>query len=423
MTLRDRLIRLLRWSEKYTKTDMVYLFTAGAWTNFDLAIQSVLSLLLSVALANTLAPAAYGLYQYLVAIAGLVAAVSLSGMNIAVTQAVARGYEGVLRASVRIQLRWAIVPAILSAAGALYYFTQAQPGIGLGLVAIALFTPLVQTFNTYVAFLDGKQEFRAFFFLRLVANLVYYAAMFAALPFIRSGALFIVINVIASAAGNFYAYRATLRRFKPNDKVDPAALSYGKHLSILNGFSAAMSQLDSVLVFHFLGAAPLAIYSLATLIPERVAGFFTFVELASLPKFANSPLAYIRANLIGKIGRLALAGIIVAVCYALAAPLLFHLLFPAYARAIPFTQGYAAIIAIGGVTSLSQITLYAKRFTREIYVFSIVQPILLVGLQIPLLLTYGIWGMVVARLISGTIGIALSLWFTYHPLAPPLADA
>ena len=413
---KDRLYRFLRWTEKYTKTDMVYLASSGWWLNLDLVIQSALSLGLSIALANLLSPTVYGTYQYLVAIAALVAALCLSGMNNAVTQAVARGFDGVLRASVRFQLRWAVIPGTLTLAGAAYYFLHAQNEIAFGLVAIALVTPLVQTFNTYVAYLNGKKEFRSMFWLKLVANLFYYVPMFAVLPFVHDAAILIAVNVLFTAAGNFYAYRKTLARFKPSNESEPGAVRYGAHLSVMSGFGTIMHQLDSVLVFHFLGPVDLAVYALATLLPERIASFSGFIGSASLPKFANHPLSYIRAHLGSKLVRIAAASVVMALLYVLFAPLIFHVLFPAYFAAISYTRGYALIIVITSISNVTSVMLYAKRLTREIYALGIVQPILLVGLQIPLLLVYGLWGMIIARLVSDSVGVLLMLWFTYHPL-------
>jgi O-antigen/teichoic acid export membrane protein len=408
--------RWLRWTERYTKTDMVYLAGAGWWLNLDLVFQSLLSLILSIALANLLEPTVYGIYQYLVAISVLVAALCLSGMNNAVAQAVARGYEGVLRASVRFQLRWAVVPAVLTLAVAGYYFFHAQNEIAWGLVAVALFTPLLQTFNTYAAFLTGKKAFKDAFWLKLIANLFYYVPMFAVLPFVGDAAVLVAVNVFFTAAGNYYAYRKTLSRFSPNGAIDPETLRYGTHLSVMNGFGTVMHQLDSVLVFHFLGPVNLAVYALATLLPERIAGFSGFITSATLPKFANQPLAYIRAHLFGKLGRMAIAGILIALLYALCAPLIFRFLFPMYVSAIPYTEFYAMEIALLSISNLANVTLYAKKFTREMYALGIIQPILLVGLQLPLLLFFGIWGMLVARLISDAIGILLAIGFTFRPL-------
>jgi O-antigen/teichoic acid export membrane protein len=407
--LHSILVRFLRWSERYTKTDMVYLANVGWWTNLTLILTSFGGLLISIVFANFLSPQTYGVYQYLLALSGLVAAISLSGMNTAVTQAAARGYEGVLRAAVRAQFQWAIIPALVSVAGSLYYFAHGTIELGIGLLAIALLTPFVNAFNTYGAFLAGKREFRSDFYFTASISIVYYASMFFVALFFKDAAVLITVNLGVNALGMGYAYWRTLAKYKKNDELDPKAVSYGKHLSVLSAFGIILTQLDSILVFHFLGAAQLAVYAFSTLIPERVASLFNFIGLASLPKFANQPLEYIQKNIVPKILRIAAAGVVVALFYAVLAPLLFHILFSRYVAAISYTQLYAPIIALTAVLNTVQTTFAAKRLTKEIYVLGLVQPVLLVGLQIPFLLAYGILGMLVARMTSDLIGIVLSL--------------
>lgn len=418
--MKKRLISFLRWSERYTKTDMVYLATTGWWLNLNVVIMSVLSLLMSIIFANLLSPAAYGMYQYLLSLSVLVAAISLAGMNTAVAQAVARGYEGVLRTAVRTQLKWAVVPVSLSIATAIYYFLHGNIELGIGLTAIALFTPLSNAFNTYVGLLEGKREFRQMFRLGNLTNIISYASLVLAMLWVRDAAILVVVNLAVNTAVMAYCYYKTLRLYKPNDRVDSAALPYGRHLSVIGAFATIMNQLGSILVFHFLGAAELAIYGLATMLPERAGTLFSFIGTASMPKFANHPIAYIRENLLAKVAKIAFAAIIVAAAYALLAPFIFRLLFPNYPSAVSFSQFYAPIIALVAVTSVANMTLTAKRLTRELYVINFIQPLLLVGLQVALLLSCGIWGMIIAKLISTLVGVCLALWFTYYPLREPV---
>lgn len=417
--MKNRLISFLRWSERYTKTDMVYLATTGWWLNLNIVIMSVLSLVMSIVFANLLSPAAYGMYQYLLSLSVLVAAISLAGMNAAVAQAVARGYEGVLRAAVRAQLKWALIPVSLSSAASLYYFLHGNIELGIGLAAIALFTPLSNAFNTYVSLLEGKREFRSLFVFTNLTNVVSYGSLVLAMLWVRDAAILVVVNLAVNTAVMAYAYYKTLQLYTPNDRIDPTALPYGRHLSVISAFATIMNQLGSILVFHFLGAAELAVYGLATMLPERAGTLFSFIGTASFPKFANQPLSSIRENLLTKVMKIAFAAILVAGLYALVAPFLFRLLFPHYLSAVSFSQFYAPIIALLAVTSVANMTLTAKRLTRELYVINFVQPLLLVGLQLSLLLSWGIWGMLIAKIISSIAGVCLALWFTYHPLREP----
>lgn len=411
------LIRMLRWSEQYTKTDMVYLAQAGWWTNLDLIIASFISLILSIVFANILPSSTYGLYQYLLSISALVSAVAFAGMNTAVAQAVSRGYEGVFKESIKEQARWAIVLTLGTLLIAIYYFFHGNFEVAVGLIAIAFFTPVINIFNTYGAFLQGKKEFRRSFYFSLVINLIYGLCIALAAFFLKNAVVLIFVNLGVNAATIFLVYRKTVAIYKPNTKIDQSAIPYGRHLSALSAWGTILTQLDSILIFHFLGPIDLAVYSFATLLPERIGSLFSFIGTAWLPKLANYELADIRRNIISKILRVMAAAIVVTILYIVVAPIIFKLLFPRYISAIYYTQIYSPIIILLAVINITSSTFFAKRLKREIYIIGLIQPALLVLLQLPLLLLYGIIGMLVARLATDLIGIILALFFTFYPIS------
>ncbi len=414
--MQDTLVRALRWSERYTRTDMVYLAQAGWWLNIGVVVTSVLSLLLSIAYANLLSPTTYGLYQYFLSVSGLIASLSLPFMNSAVAQAVARGYEGVLRKAVTAQIQWMPIPMVIGISVAIYYLVHGVFTIGIGLILIAILTPLTNVFNTYVAYFEGKRDFRGGFYLSSLVSIVTYGSMFLALILTKNAIALIVVNLGANLLITIYAYYKTLQIYKPNNNVDPETIPFGRKLSVLS-VAGLLNQVDSVLVFHFLGSVQLAVYSFAILLPERVGSLLNFIGTAALPGFANQSLSYIRTHIFAKIWRVALAGLIAAIAYAIAAPLIFHILFPKYLTSIPYTQAFAIIIALIGITNIVNSLLYAKRFTREIYVVGFIQPILLILLQIPLLIKYGIAGMIAAQLITSVVTITLTLVLFFKPLS------
>jgi O-antigen/teichoic acid export membrane protein len=346
----------------------------------------------------------------------------LTGMGNAVVQAVARGYEGTLKAGFRAQLKWALVPALVSVGIAVYYFIHGNIEIGLGLLIIAACAPLAQAYGTYGSLLEGKRDFRRLFYFSFIVSTAPYVALLIVLWWVKIPVVLLLVNLGAGALAAIYAYRKTLALYKPNDRVDPKAIPYGRNLSILGAWGSILTQLDSIMVFHFLGPVPLAVYSFATLIPERLGGMFGFVGSASLPKFATQPLSYIQTHISSKILRVVLAGVAATLLYALCAPLFFKLLFPRYIDALQYTELYAPIIVLLAVTGITNSVFYAKRLVREIYLYSIAQPLLLVALQLPLILRWGIGGMVVARLITDIIAVSIMLFFIFRPLSRPESD-
>ena len=301
----------------------------------------------------------------------------------------------------------------LGLAGAIYYFARGNSEIGFGLGAIALLAPLVNAYSTYSSYLAGKREFRRAFLYGNIVTASYYVSIFFVILFATDAAFLIFVNLGVNALTTAFVYFRTLRHTAPNGLTDPETITYGKHLSVMNAFGTVINQLDSVLVFHFLGPIQLAVYSFATMIPERIGGLLGFIGTAAFPKFANRTLQELRGTIVSQTARAATLGAVAAIAYALFAPLLFHLLFPKYLDVIPYTQVYAVVIMFIGANLVS-LALQAKRLKAELYVMSFVSPVLLIGLQLPLLLSYGIWGMLWARIISDIVNVTVGIALLYR---------
>ena len=407
-SLRERLYRTLRWSEKYTKTDMVYLFTTGLWVNTGAIFVSLFSFILYVAFAHFLSKEAYGTYQYMLSLASIVGTFTLTGMNTAVTQAIARGYEGSFKRAMQLQYRWNIVPMLGSWLFALWYFLHGNTTLGVGLFLIGIGTPLISTLNTYTAVANGKRDFKLGFWFNFISNIPYYGSLITVAFFYNAPLPLLTANLVSQVLATYAMYRATLHIFKLNDAIDPETNAYGKHLSLMGVLGGIINQLDSVFVFHYLGAADLAIYSFATAIPERLSGFFKFIPMAAMPKFAVKTDEEIRSSIFQKTGIGLLAGAVIAALYIIFAPLFFSLFFPTYMAAVPYSQVYAIVIitSIGGVFPIA---LTAKRRIKSLYIFSVAIPVIQLILQFIGVYFWGLMGLLVAKVVFWFIFGALSM--------------
>lgn len=406
--IRNRLISLLRWSERYTKTDMVYLAASGWWNNLNVVLISGFSFLLSIAFANLVPKEVFGMYQYFLSISTILGALTMTGMNYAVTQAVARGHEGVLRSSVRLQIRWGIIPFAAGLVAAVYYAWSGNGEIAAGLAIIAVFTPLLNAWNTYSAYLNGKREFRQYFLTSAANTAVYFIGMMLAIILFKSSIALLLANLAVNTIVVFLLYVDTLRRYAPSETEDDDALSFGGHLSLTNIFATFAAQLDSILVFHFLGAAPLAVYNFACAIPERIGGLFKFLVFAGIPKFSTQSKYELQRSIISKTWRAMLAGLIVALAYVAIAPVVFRIFFPLYLESLPLSQIYAFII-VATAGSIPITAIIAQQLKREIYILRTIGPIVHITLQVTLLFLYGLVGILLGRLISNFFDVGLSL--------------
>ena len=168
-----------------------------------------------------------------------------------------------------------------------------------------------------------------------------------------------------------------------------------------------MGQLDSVFVFHYLGATDLAIYSFATAIPERLSSFFKFIPNAALPKFAVKSDEEIKRSILAKTSIGIVAGIIIAAIYIALARLFFALFFPTYMAAVPYSQVYGLVI-ITSIGAVFPAALAAKRRIKSLYIFSVAMPVIQLVLQFVGIFYFALWGLIVAKVL---------FWFIYGILA------
>lgn len=405
----------LRRSEAYFKTDMVYLFRAGFWNNLNAFILALLSLVLYIAFAHFLSKETYGTYQYLLSFFSIATALTLTGMNNAVVRAVAQGYEGTMRASVMTQLRWGVLPLAGSLLCAAYYGYMGNSLLALGLVVIAVCTPLLYAFNTYNTLFMGRKDFSRATILSTGGYILYYGVLVVAAILSASPLEILMVNLISQVLIFYALYRYTLAVHRPNTSVDTEALSYGLHLSAMGVIGSVAGQMGNIFIFHFLGPAALAIYSFASAGPERLGGIcFKFLGSAVLPKFAERTVEEIRAELTRKLLWATLAGVVVMLFYwAIASPF-FLILFPNYYHdALPYSYAIAVGLVLGAGIQLPLAALTALKHTRSLYIFNIANPIVQIVFPLTGILVGGLWGMVVGHLLTIVFAMVLLTLLVY----------
>jgi O-antigen/teichoic acid export membrane protein len=407
--MKQRLISWLKWSEQYTKTDMVYLASGTFWGNLNAAVVSLLAFAASIFFARYLTKESYGTYQYILSIASLIGAVTLTGMNSAVTRAVARGFEGELSHAIRYQLKASVIPFIFGLCISLWYFIHGNYVFTVVFAWIAIFLPLQNVFNTWVAYLGGKKFFRVGTYYGLANNIANYTVILLTLYFTHSYLWLIFINFAFTAFNSFVMYQIAIRHIPPNTKRDNETLSYGTHLSVMGILGVFASQLDSLLVFHFVGSAALAVYSFATIIPERLTGILKFIPNIAMPKLAERNEAEVRTILKKRLWMLFVMIAAVAGIYAAFAPWLFHTFFPAYTDSILFTQVYS-LSFFSLATSIVLMALTSQRKTRELYILNVTIPIVRALLMLILMYYYSIWGLLWAQILINFFSLGLQLY-------------
>jgi len=402
------LVRFLRWTERYTKTDMVYLAKGGSWLTLGQVGAVGLSFVLAVAFGHLASQDAYGNYKYILTLTSIFAAFSLSGIGTAVTQAAARGKEGVLRQGFWLNLRWSIGISVISLGGAAYYwFVANNVFAAAALLVVAVFVPLLNSFQLYDPYLVGKKEFGRDTIYNFLDALFPTLLLIGAVLLSDRAIVYVLVYFAATTAFVAFFYFRSLRVARNNEE-DPELLNYSAHLSVMNFIGTIANKIDALVIFNFLGPSQLGIYAYAAAIPEQIKASVKNVSPLSMPKFAQRSIAEIKHTIWRRILVLALALGAVIGLYILLAPYIFALLFPVYLDSVPYTQLYALSILFSSTAPIGSV-LRAHKRKRELYITSYVSATVLI-VSLPILTwLYGVTGAILSLVIyRGTIA-ALSV--------------
>jgi len=381
----------------------------GAWLTLGQMVSVLAALLLSVAFANLLPKDTFGLYRYVLSVVGLLTIPTLSGMNTAVIQAVARRHEGVVLSALKTKIRWGLLGGLASIFLSGYYYFSNNPTLTICFLIAAVFLPFMDSFTLYGAFLEGKKLFDISTKYKIFTQIVSVVTLIITL-FLTKDIFFVLFAYfIPYTLFRFVFLKITLKKFFPNQQKDPQTIPYGKHLSLISVIGAIGNYLDKILVFHYLGAAELAIYSFAIAPPEQIKGLIKSVQSLILPKFSQRTKKEIKTTLLSKTLRFGLFIALITAIYIFLAPYLYGILFPQYSQSIFYSQLFS-ISLITAISILPVTVLQSQMAKKQLYQLNIYSPLLQIILLFLFIHFYGLLGIILARVIWRFANLVIAYW-------------
>jgi len=401
--------QLLKRIEDYAQTDMIYLTRGSFWLGVGKGIGIVSGLILSVAFANLLPKDAFGTYQFVLSLAAVVSAFTLTGLKTAILQAVSRGYEGALWRGFITYLKWSIGIALGGFTLAFYYFVNDNNTLAVSFLIIGALAPFLESFKLYPQFFAGKKDFRLVTLFETCHKPLPITAILLTL-FLTNNPVIIVFVYFLShtvTAGVLFWYM--LEKYKPGDTIEHGSmLNYAKHLSFLNILGSIADNLDRILLFHFVGPAQVAIYSFARMPQSYLSNITGIIKTLLFPKMSTQSMGTLKKTLPRKLFLLLLVLLGIVIVYIFTAPLIFRFLFPQYLDSVLFSQVLALIILFSPL-GMVRLIFYAHARKKEMYTLSVGGQVLKIALLLVLLPLYGIWGAIIAlfatRAIIGIAGV------------------
>lgn len=399
--MKDSVVRVLRWSERYTKTDMVYLVKNSGWVLFGQLATSLSAFLVMVVLANVVDKGDYGEYRFLLSVILILAIFTLPGLNTALSQSTARGNLGQLPAVISHKIRWGLVGSAIALVMSAYYWSQGNSALGASFVVVGLCIPFYNTFFAYYAYLQGKQLFNQTALLQIFARVVFMIVMVAAALAAPSPVVLISAYFIATIAMQYVGYRITLRKHDDPVTTDEDMVAYGKYLTLYNGAPTIVAtQIGTIAIWYFLGDVEAAIYAIAMMIPLEANRFGAILNQVAMPKMSQQNIDV--GALLKKILKLEIILAGVWAMYALLAPWLFSIFFPQYPEAVPYTI-VAMLMVLLVPKMILRGFLVAQKMKHELRILALSVAGVQIILTIALIPLFNIWGAVAANLAAWAI--------------------
>jgi O-antigen/teichoic acid export membrane protein len=335
-------------------------------------------------------------------------------MGTAVTQAVARGYEGSLIPALKTKIRWGILGGLASLILAGYHFYQGNTTLTISFLISAVFLPFMDSFGIYDSLLQGRKLFDVSTKYFIISQIIAIASLIAVLFFTKN-LFFILFTYFASwAMLRFIFLKITLKKFPLNQNQDPKTISYGKHLSLIKGINIATSSVGNIALFHFVSSQALAVYSFGVAPIEQLRSFVNITENLLLPKISTQiPTNFKLKNIIRKTAPFLAILLLIIIIYIIIAPTLYTIFFPRYLESIIFSRIYSISLFFTTINIIQMSILKAIRAVNVLHTINTINTFLNLGLIIPMVNYFQIYGLIYAIILIKIILMLIIGYFIF----------
>jgi len=402
-SLERAVVRLLRWSEKYTKTDMVFLASGGVYSLVGQAASIIASLALAVAVSHLVSKESYGIYKYVVSVIAIFSLFSLNSIGSAVFQSAAQGFDGVLIRGFWENIRWSAAVFGGALLFAVYYFIAGNNTLAIEILIGGAFSPFLASASLFGSFLGGKKDYYRLTIYGIFDNVLPILAFIAVIFFTDNPIVLVATYFLTNTLAALFFYRRTMLVYRARlNSVDAGFLNYSKHLSFMGIISGIANNIDQILLFHFVGAAQLAVYNFATAVPDQIRGPSKMLDSMLQAQYTRRTSQEIRSSMLNKVLWSTFGYVVATAVYITIAPWVYRFFFPQYTDAIWLSQLYSLWMLTLILDPLYNYIL-SRRLVREQYIITGTYSAFQIFALFAGAVYAGVVGVIVARLLSRVV--------------------
>ena len=404
------LTAILQLMGKVLGFDATYFAKNSFWVSFKNGVGMIVGFFLSVAFARLISKAAYGQYTFIFSVIYLINFLSIPKFDFALSQSVAKGYDGALGQATKVSLGGSLLASLVLLAVAGRYFSLGDPNLGRGFIWAAVFFPLLMGLKTYDHFLVGKRRFDRSAQYAALGSILTGAALILAMIIGKGVVMLIGAYLLVNGGLNLIFWYQT-RQMRQNRRKDPGVVKYGLYLTLLGMTAMVVTRLGDVLLNHFRGAEILATYSIATIIPRAVQNLMqNFVDVAKIKVADRNHSQLITVMKKHWWKWVALGGITTAGLW-ISLPIVIPLIYSnKYNDAIIYGQVASLTLILWPINTLVGTLVMLEKKTKIIALSNFLPSVPNLILYPVAIALFGIWGFIGVNLLSWVYMTPFNLW-------------
>lgn len=373
----------------------------------------VIGILTSSMMARAFSLEIFGYYQLIISIMSIAGTIGLQGLNHSLKISAAKRYDGNLTKILKPVVITNIIGSLAVLAVSFYYRSQEQTMLANGLLIAAFFFPFRLEIY-YTAWLQGRGQLRLSAFLEVLALLVSLLTLFL---FVLAGfttlAALLVAMLGMPALVTMWSLSYILRQ-RENHILNEVAVKFGWHVSMAT-MLGAMINADKLILDRYFSVTDVAIYSIAMIFPHHGKKLYLVFDQYMTPHLYKAQSVTAGWNYLrNKFVWLLLIFLLVGIVGYFMLPYIIPFLFSAeYLYSVPYAQWmWFSLMASAPFTYMANILRAQQKAAFE-YGVSILTPVGTVLLYL-VLIPYGIWGIVIARIImnwGNSLMQVFGFWF------------
>jgi O-antigen/teichoic acid export membrane protein len=409
MGMRQRIDKYLNLIGKFVRLDVKYYIRNSTYLIASQVVSMAFGVVLSIVFVRVLNQETYGHWNFILSVGGLVSILTLTGMNTAIIQAVARGHGRALLSATKKRFKWSVTGSIVLLGIGIYYYLNESTAVGEGIMISSLFFPFFEVLKGYTSYLSGKKQFGKVAKYGIITQAVSIPATIAAVYLSRNLLVIVVVYLCTITITRGWFFRLVSHDIgKATD--DEGTIPFGKRLTLVDIPGLISTYGDKLIIGITLSFTDLAVYSIALGASNFLRYVVDPIASVSLPKLAAMPEkdAYtaVKQRYVYVFLLMLVTGGFCMWLYQYLIPFLYT---EQYSGAIFYSQILIGSLIFGVPNMLLTKALFpAQRKSREILHFEVIRVIVRTILLVILTLKFGLIGVPITVLVTSMITMVYS---------------